>query len=46
MKKFILVVFIGIVLAINIYGIVTKFMVEETTEVDHIKESTIVVHME
>jgi hypothetical protein len=46
MKKIILVVFIGLVLAINLYGIVNKFMKDEVKEVDHIKETTIAVYME
>lgn len=45
MKKFILVVFIGIVLAMNIYGIVSEIMNNEV-EVDHIKETTVTVYME
>lgn len=37
MKKFLLVVFVGVALAINIYGIVNKLMVnEEVKEIDHI----------
>lgn len=46
MKKFILVVFIGMVLAINLYGIVNKFMVDEVKEINHIEETTITVYME
>lgn len=46
MKKFILVVFVGIVLALNVYGIVNKFMVDEVTPVDHVKETTVTVYME
>lgn len=46
MKKFVLVVFIGMVLAINIYGIVNEFMVDEVEPVDHIKETTVTVYME
>lgn len=46
MKKFILVVFIGIVLAINLYGIVNKLMTENVKEIDHVKETTIIVYME
>lgn len=47
MKKFLLVVFVGIVLAINIYGIVNKLMVnEEVKEIDHIVETTVTVYME
>lgn len=46
MKKFILVVFIGIVLAINLYGIVNKIMTEPVKEIDHISETTTIVYME
>ena len=46
MRKFLLVVLIGMALAINLYGIVNKFMVEDVKEIDHIKETTITVYME
>lgn len=46
MKKFLLVVLIGMVLAMNLYGIVNKFMNEEVEEIDHIKETTVTVYME
>ena len=46
MKKFILVVFVGMVLAINLYGIVNKFMTEDVKEIDHIEETTVTVYME
>ena len=46
MKKFLLVVMIGLVLAMYLYGIVNHFMKEEVKEVDHIKETTITVYME
>lgn len=46
MKKFILVVFIGMVLAINLYGIVNKLMVDEEKEINHIEETIITVYME
>ena len=47
MKKFLLVVFVGMVLAINIYGIVNDFMIdEEVKTVDHIVETTVTVYME
>ena len=45
MKKFILVVFVGIVLAINLYGIVNRLMTENVKEIDHIKETTIIVYI-
>lgn len=46
MKKFILVIFIGMVLAINLYGIVNKLMVDEVKEIDHVEETTMTVYME
>ena len=46
MKKFILVVFIGIVLAINLYGLMNKLMTEYIKEIDHVAETTITVYME
>lgn len=46
MKKFLLVVFIGMALALDIYGIVEELKVDEVKEVDHIEESTITVYME
>jgi hypothetical protein len=46
MKKFILVVFIGMVLAINLYGIVEKLMVKDVKEIDHVSDTTVTVYME
>lgn len=46
MKKFLLVIFIGMVLAVNLYGIVNKFMIDEVEEIDHIKETTMTVYVE
>jgi hypothetical protein len=46
MKKFLLVVFIGMVLAINIYGFVNEIMIDAIKEVDHIEDTTIAVYME
>lgn len=46
MKKFLLVTMIGLVLAMNLYGIVNQFMKDEAKEVDHIKETTVTVYME
>ena len=46
MKKFILVVFILGVLAMNLYGVINKLMVEEVKEIDHIAETTTMVYME
>jgi hypothetical protein len=46
MKKFLLVTLIGLVLTMNLYGIVVQFMNDEVKEVDHIKETTVTVYME
>ena len=46
MKKFLLVVLLGIVLAINLYGFVSNFMTEDVKEIDHINETTLTVYME
>lgn len=46
MKKFLLVIFIGMVLTMNLYGIVKEFMNDEVNEIDHIKETTTTVYME
>lgn len=45
-KKFLLVVFIGIVLAIDLYGIVNEIMIDEVKEIDHISETTKTVYVE
>ena len=46
MKKFLLVVLIGMALAMNLYGIVNEYMIEDVQEVDHIAETTTAVYME
>lgn len=46
MKKFLLVLLIGTVLVINLYGVVNEFMVKEEVEIDHIAETTVTVYME
>lgn len=46
MRKFLLVTLIGMVLAINLYGIVNELMKDDIQEVDHIKETTTIVYME
>lgn len=46
MKKFLLVTMIGMVLAMDLYGIVNQFMVDEIKEVDHVKETTVTVYTE
>lgn len=45
MKKFLLVVLIGMVLVIDVFGIM-KAMEIEKQEIDHIEETTITVYME
>ena len=46
MKKFLLVTMIGIVLVMNLYGLVNRLMVEEVKEIDHIAETTMTVYVE
>ena len=46
MKKFLLVTMIGLVLAMNLYGIVNQVMKDKVEEVDHIAETTVMVYME
>lgn len=46
MKKFLLVLLVGIVLAMNLYGLVSEFMTDEIQEIDHISETTTTVYME
>ena len=46
MKKFLLVTLIGMVLAIDIYGVVNDFIVGEVEPVNHIEETTTTVYME
>ena len=46
MKKFLLVTIIGLVLAIDLYGIVNQIMVDNIEEVNHIAETTTTVYME
>ena len=46
MKKLLLVVLIGMVLVIDVYGIVNEFMIEEVEEINHIEETTTTVYME
>lgn len=45
MKKFLLVLMIGIVLALDIYGVVANLMNNEE-EVNHIEETTTIVYVE
>lgn len=46
MKKFLLVTMIGMVLVMNLYGLVNQLMVEEVKEIDHIAETTMTVYVE
>ena len=46
MKKFLLVTLIGMVLAIDLFGVVKHFTNEEIEEIDHIEETTIAVYVE
>jgi len=46
MRKWLLVVFIGMVMAIQLYGIVHEHTNEEIKEIDCIAESTMSVYME
>ena len=46
MKKFLLVIMIGLVLAMNLYGIIKELTTVDEQEVDHIKETTTIVYME
>jgi hypothetical protein len=46
MKKFLLVIMIGLVLAMDLCGIVKDVMEDDVKEIDHIAETTITVHME
>lgn len=47
MKKFLLVVFVGLVLAMNLYGIVNKIMsIYEESNVEEIDKGYTVVYME
>lgn len=46
MRKFLLVTLIGMALAIYLYGIVNKLMIEEVKPIDHVEETTTIVYME
>ena len=46
MKKFLLVTMIGLVLSMDLYGIVNQFMTEDVKEIDRIAETTTTVYME
>lgn len=46
MKKFLLVTFIGMVLAMDLYGVVENLLVEDMKEIDHVEETTTIVYME
>lgn len=47
MKKFILVVFIGVVLGMNLYVFINDILIDDSMkEVDRIQETTTAVYME
>lgn len=46
MKKFLLVVFIGMVLGMSVFGAIEEYKNGQVKEVDHIEESTTAVYME
>ena len=46
MKKFLLVTMIGLVLAMDLYGIMDQIMKDELKEVNHIAETTVTVYTE
>lgn len=46
MKKLLLVVFVGMVLAMDVYGFIEDFKANQVREVDHIKETTMTVYVE
>lgn len=46
MKKCLLVMMIGMVLAMDLYAIVKELTVDDVKEIDHIEETTITVYME
>ena len=46
MRKFLLVTLIGMALAIYVYGIVDKSVVEEVKPIDHVEETTMMVYVE
>lgn len=46
MKKFLLIVLIGMVLTMDIYGFINQFMKDEVKEINHIEETTTTVYME
>ena len=46
MKKFLLVTMIGLVLSMDLYGIVNQFMTEDVKVIDRIAETTTTVYME
>lgn len=46
MKKFLLVVFIGMVLGMSIFATIEDYKNGQVEEIDHIEESTTAVYME
>ena len=46
MRKFMLVIMIGMALAIYLYGVVNSFLQDDVNEVNHIEETTTMVYVE
>lgn len=46
MKKFLLVVFIGMVLGMSVFGAIEEYENGQVKEIDHIEETTTAVYME
>ena len=46
MRKFLLATLIGMVLVIDVFGIVEEFKNDEVKEINHIEETTTTVYME
>lgn len=46
MRKFLLVTLMGMALAMYLYGVIEKLMVEEVKPIDHVEETTTIVYME
>lgn len=46
MKKFLLVILIGMAVTIYLYGVIEKLFDEDVQPIDHIAETTTIVYME
>jgi hypothetical protein len=46
MRKFLLVVFIGMALGMSIFGVIEDYKNSQIEEIDHIEETTTAVYME